>query len=107
MRVGASIWDKLNRLVLFLLFLAGLAGLFFWYLPLIEQNRRYRQRILELDARIQEQVRLSRHLRASIEAVQTDPRTLERLARERLGYARTNETVIRFEAPDSPNIQRR
>jgi cell division protein FtsB len=107
MSAGASIWDKLNRLVLILLFLAGLAGLFFWYLPLIEQNRRYRQRILELDARIQEQVRLSRHLRASIEAVQTDPRTLERMARERLGYARTNETVIRFEAPDSPNIQRR
>ena len=36
-------------------------------------------------------------LKQSIDAVQNDPRTLERLARERLGYARTNEVIIRFE----------
>ena len=34
-----------------------------------------------------------------IRLVQIDPRTVERLAREKLGLARTNETVIRFETP--------
>jgi hypothetical protein len=38
-------------------------------------------------------------LKASIDAVQNDPKTLERLTREKLGWAKTNETVIRFETP--------
>jgi cell division protein FtsB len=98
-RVNLGIWDKLNKLVVFLLFVAGLLGVFFWYLPLIQQNQRYRRELLELDAKIHEQEKLARQLKASVDSLQTDPRTLERLARERLGYARTNETVIRFEPP--------
>src|SRR5206468_11439498 len=98
MKVNLGIWDKLTKAVIFLLFVAGLLGVFIWYLPLIRQNQRYRKEILALDAKIQEQDKSSRHLKASIDAVQNDPRTLERLAREKLGYARTNETVIRFQA---------
>ena len=97
--VPTSVWDKLSRVVIFLLFLAGLTAVFFWYLPLIQQNQRYRKRIFELDAKIHEQEKHSRHLRASIESLQNDPRTVERLARERLGWARTNEVIIRFEPP--------
>ena len=99
MKVNLGIWQTLTRAVIFLLFVAGLLGVFFWYLPLIQQNQRYRKEILALDAKIQEQEKLSRYLKASIDAVQNDPRTLERLAREKLGYARTNEMVIRFQAP--------
>src|SRR5688572_15707959 len=101
MTVHLSVWDKLSRVVIVLLFLAGLTAVFFWYLPLIQQNQRYRKRIFELDTRILEQEKLGRHLRASIESMQTDPRMIERLARERLGWARTNETVIRCE-PGTP-----
>ena len=101
MTVHLSVWDKLSRVVILLLFLAGLTAVFFWYLPLIQQNQRYRKRIFELDTKILEQEKLGRQLRASIDAMQTDPRMIERLARERLGWARTNETVIRFE-PTTP-----
>ncbi len=99
MNVNLGIWDNLSKGVIFLLFVAGLLAVFFWYLPLIQQNQRYRKEILGLDLKIQEQERLSRQLRASIDAVQNDPRTLERLVREKLGYARTNETVIHFLPP--------
>ena len=71
--VPTSVWDKLSRVVIFLLFLAGLTAVFFWYLPLIQQNQRYRKRIFELDAKIHEQEKHSRHLRASIESLQNDP----------------------------------
>jgi len=97
--VNLGIWDKLTRVVVFLLFIAGLLAVFFWYLPLIQQNERYRKYILKLDANITEERRVARQLNGQIEAVQNDPRTLERLAREKLGWARTNETVIRFEQP--------
>jgi cell division protein FtsB len=99
MNVNLGIWSILTKTVLVLLFAAGLLGLFFWYLPLIQQNQRYRKEILALDGKIQEQEKLSKHLKASIDSIQNDPRTLERLVREKLGYARTNETVIRFQAP--------
>lgn len=99
MNVNLGIWDKLSRVIIFLLFLAGLLGVFVWYLPLIKQNQRFRRDLLVLETKIQEQERLGRHLRLSIDAVQNDPRTVERLAREKLGLARTNETVIRFEGP--------
>ena len=99
MHVNVGIWDKLSKLVVFLLFVAGVAAVFFWYLPLIKQNQRYRKEIFALEARIQEQEKIARQLKLSIDAVQKDPRTVERLARERLGLARTNESVIRFEAP--------
>ena len=97
MNVNLGIWDKLSRVIIFLLFLAGLLGVFVWYLPLIKQNQRFRKDLLALETKIQEQERLGRHLRLSVDAVQNDPRTVERLAREKLGLARTNETVIRFE----------
>jgi cell division protein FtsB len=99
MNVNLGIWDKLSRVIIFLLFLAGLLGVFVWYLPLIKQNQRFRRDVLVLETKIQEQERLGRQLRLSIDSVQNDPRTIERLAREKLGLARTNETVIRFEGP--------
>ncbi len=94
-------WDNLNRtlhrVAVVLLFVAGGLGVFFWYLPLIHQNQRYRKEILELDARITEQEQVAKHLKAATDAIERDPNMLERLAREKLGYARANETVIRFE----------
>src|SRR5689334_1789818 len=97
MHVNVGIWDKLTRLVLFLLFIAGLLAIFFWYLPLIQQNERYRKEILRLDTAYAEQERIAKQLRTQIDSVQNDPRTLERLAREKLGLARPNETIIHFE----------
>lgn len=98
MNVNLGIWDKLSKLMLFLLFIAGLLAVFFWYLPLIQKNQRYRKEILALESRIGEQERIIRQLKVSIE-LQNDPRMVERLARERLSWAKTNEMVVRFEQP--------
>ena len=99
MNVNLGVWDKLTKLVLFPLFLAGLLAVFFWYLPLIDKNQRYRKEVLALDAKIVEQERLGRQLKSVIDSLQNDPRVLERLAREKLNLARTNEMVVRFEPP--------
>ncbi len=49
MNVDLGIWDKLARLVIFLLFVAGLLLVGVWYLPLIKQNERMRKEVLRLD----------------------------------------------------------
>lgn len=100
MQVNLGVWDKLNRLLILLLFVAGPVGIFFWYLPLIQQNQALRQQILVLNGKIQTEQKEQRRLKEQIEAVQKDPRTVERLVRERLGYALSNETVIYFEPAD-------
>jgi cell division protein FtsL len=98
MNVDTGIWGKLTRLVMVLLLAAGLLGLAVWYRPLIRQNERMRKEVLRLDAELQKAAEENRQLKNSIEAL-SDPKAVERIAREKLGYARPGETVIRFEQP--------
>lgn len=107
MNVNLSIWDKLTRVVIFLLFIAGILLVSLWYLPLIKKNERMRREILRLDTSIQKEEETGKQLRTSIEALRRDPKAVERLARERLGYAKPNEVVIRFEEPLTNTASRR
>jgi cell division protein DivIC len=107
MNVDLSIWDKLTRVVIFLLFVAGILLVAIWYLPLIQQNERYRKEILRLDTLIQKEEETGKQLRTSIDALRRDPKAVERLARERLGYAKPGEYVIRFEESPTNNATRK
>ena len=97
--MNLGIWDKLTRLVIFLLFIAGLLAVGLWYLPLIKHNERMRREVMRLDVQIAKADESGRQLRTSIEALRRDPKAIERLARERMGYAKPGETVIKFEEP--------
>ncbi len=94
-----NIWEKLSKVVVFLLFAAGIAAVFVWYLPLIQQNERMRQDLLKMELKVKVELERARTLRASLDAVKNDPRTIERLARANLGYAKPGEIVVRFEEP--------
>jgi cell division protein FtsB len=107
MKVDLGIWDKLTRMVIFLVFIAGILLVAIWYLPLIKQNERYRKEILRLDNLVQKEEETGKQLRTSIDALRFDPKAVERLARERLGYAKAGETVIRFETPQTNTASRR
>jgi cell division protein FtsB len=95
--VQPGIWHWLTRLAMGLILVALLLMIGVWYYPLIRTNERYRQELMRLDAQIQREEETARQLKTSIEALRTDPKAVERLARERLGYAKPGETVIRFE----------
>jgi cell division protein DivIC len=97
MNVDLGIWSKLTKVVVGLVVLAFLLLIGMCYLPLIHQNERMRREILRLDALLQKEEEKSRELKTEIEALRNDPKTVERLTREKLGYARPDETVVRFE----------
>jgi len=101
MNVNLGIWSKLSRVVFFLCFIAFVLLVGVWYLPLIKQNERMRRHILGLDNQIQKEEEAGKQLRVAIDALRLDPKAVERLARERLGYAKAGETVIRFEEPQT------
>ena len=99
MHVNLGIWNKLTGVVIFLCFIAVILLIGVWYLPLIQKNERMRRRILELDSQIQKQEEVYKQLRAAIDTLSHDPKAVERLAREKFGYAKPGETVIRFGEP--------
>ena len=97
--VNLGIWSKLTRVVTGLLFVAGLLALAVWYLPLIHKNERFRKEVLRLDGQIAKEETTAKELKASIDALRNNPKSVERLARSRLHYAKPGETIFRFEEP--------
>lgn len=97
MNVNLGIWDKLTKLVLVLLVIAGIVAVSVWYLPLIRKNERMRNIVLRLEAEVRKEEEQAKQLRTTLEATRSDPRTIERLVREQLGFARPGEIVVRFE----------
>lgn len=102
MNVDLGIWSKLTKIVVALFVVAILVLIGVWYLPLIQTNERYRQHIMVLEKQLQEETAKSQALQAQIDAITHDPKTVERLTREKLGYAKPGETVIHFET-NAPN----
>ena len=99
MKVDLGIWGKLTRVVMCLLLIAGVLAVAVWYLPLIRRNERMRKELLRLEAKQEKEKEVNRQYKASIEALQNNPKAVERLARERLSFAKPGETVVRFEQP--------
>lgn len=98
MNVNLGIWSKLTKAAVALVVIAFLMLVGMCYLPLIQQNQRMRSDILRLQDELQKEQAQANTLQAQINALQNDPHTVERLAREKLGYARPDETVIHFES---------
>jgi len=103
--VDNGIWSKLTKVVVGLIVLAVLLLIGMCYLPLIQENTRMRAQILKLDQQIQDEQKKTEQLQSQIDALRNDPKTVERLAREKLGYAKPDETVIRFEAATNAAAQ--
>ena len=99
MKVDFGIWSKLTQAVVALVVLAVLILIGMTYLPLIRENERMRAKLDRLDAGLQQQAEISKQLKAEVDALGNDPKTVERLAREKLGYAKPDETVVHFETP--------
>jgi len=95
--IDLGIWSKLTKLVVGLVVLAVVLLIGMCYLPLIQENARMRAANLKLESQLQSEQEKSRQLQAQINALRNDPKTVERLAREKLGYAKPDETVVRFE----------
>lgn len=89
-----------------LIFLAAILAVFVWYIPLFQQNERMRREIQSLQAQNRREDLAAHQLDERIKALRDDPKTLERMAREKLGYAKTGEMVIFFQqrATNSPVV---
>ena len=97
--VDLGIWRNLTKLVVGLVVLAIVLLIIMYYRPVIAENEQMRREILKLEEQIKVQEKISEDYSNQIMILSNDPKTVERLAREKLGYARPDETVIHFESP--------
>jgi cell division protein FtsB len=103
MKVDLGIWDKLTWAVIVLGLIAGLVLVGDMYLPLISQNKRMRLSINKLTDQINREEETNKWLKGYIESLRHDPKTVERAVREKLGYAKPDEFVIRITEPAASN----
>jgi len=96
-----TIWGRLTRLVLVLIFAAAVLLVAVSYLPLIRQNEAMHEQLIRTEAEIQKAEELNHQKKAAIDSLRNDPAAVERLAREKLGLAKAGEVVVHFEPPSS------
>lgn len=99
MTVDLGIWDRISRLIVFLLVAAAVVGVVYCYVPGARKNEMKRSEIHRREAEIRAALQLSNQLQGQIKSMLTDDLALERAAREILRLSRSNELVIRFEEP--------
>lgn len=88
----------LSLLVAVVVILAGIIS----SLPLWREKAVQKKQYLMLQEELRQEQALSRDLAERINAVKTDPRTVERLAREKFGLARSGETIFKFRSDLPP-----
>ncbi len=96
-KVDLGIWTWLTQAVVALIAIAALLLIMMAYLPEIKKNQRMRTELDRLETDLAQQKQISDQLQLQLNALRNDPKTVERLAREKLGYAKPDETVVRFE----------
>ena len=75
----------------------------------VPQIRQYNE-LHRKEAVLQDEIRLEEeivaHLKKQQDRLKSDPRFIEKLAREELGYAKPGETVFRFTDDEAPGSNR-
>jgi cell division protein FtsL len=97
-RESGIVW-LLNKLTKGVLILLALAVVIAMFIPLFRQSQRLSEEKLHLDQQIKQLEAENKKLEAEAAALSRDPKAVERVAREKLGWAKPDERIYKFEQP--------
>ncbi len=100
-----NIWVFIYRTGWIALGILATIGIMSMFTPKVREYREHQKKIeigLE-EKRLEEE--MIKHLRTQQERLRSDPRFVEKIAREELGYAKPGETVFKF-VDDEPQTSR-
>jgi cell division protein FtsB len=95
-------WKFIQRLCLIAIVLLMAAIVWRLFQPKFDSLKQMRLREAEVRQDIQREAEELRVLKQKQEKLQDDPRFIEKIAREDLGYAKPGETVFRFVDEEKP-----
>lgn len=90
-------WIVIYRMSWAVLIILGCIGASVFFVPKWKEYREYQRKHAEMSAQIELEEEMINLLRAKQERFRTDPRFVERVARD-LGLARSNEVIFRFDS---------
>ena len=92
-------WSSiLIKVAYILFFLAAVAGLAYYYIPLIKKSRAFEHELEAKQLALKQEEELNTRLKREIELLKKDPEYVEKVVRDKLGYAREEETIYRFKS---------
>ena len=97
-RREATVWQRLNRVLRVLLFIAIWLIVVSLFVPPYNKLNQIRGDIDRLQSLVNEQKTLLAHQTREITWLKTDPTYLETIARDRLDLMKEGETIFRLEA---------
>jgi len=89
-------WLTLYRIASFVFVVVVIIAVISAFLPKIRQNQERQRRITVLEEENRRKEDSVKALRKQQDQIATDPKHVERLAREELGKAKSGETIYRF-----------
>ena len=89
-------WLTLYRIASFVFVAVVIIAVISAFLPKIRQNQERQRRITALEDENRRKEDSVKALRKQQDQIATDPKHVERLAREELGKAKSGETIYRF-----------
>lgn len=91
-----NVWKVMFR-ILFLVAIALIVAIAVrFFIPKIQEERKLRAQLEAARQNVQQTADTLRILKLKQEKLRSDPRYIEKVAREELGYAKSGETVFRF-----------
>ncbi|MDX2225841.1 MAG: septum formation initiator family protein [Verrucomicrobiae bacterium] len=91
-----NLWDVLNKLVGYAIILGILFVVFLFFLPVLKEVRIFEKQAADKRQQLMAAETHQKRLLEEVELLKHDPEYNERIARERMGLARSNEVIFRF-----------
>jgi cell division protein FtsB len=104
-RRDATVWQRLNRILLILLFVAVWLGVVSLFVPPYKRLTQDRAQIDTLQAQVTDQKILLAHQTREVTLLKTDAAYLETIARDKLDLMKDGEVIFRLEP--TPNAKRK
>jgi len=99
-------WVMIYRIGWITLSILVVVAVIAMFVPQFKQYNELRRKESALQDEIQLEEEIVKHLKDQQERLKSDPRFIEKLAREELGYAKPDETVFRFTDDETPSSNR-
>ena len=100
-----NVWVFIYRTAWIALIVLIIIGAISLFTPLYNKEQELRKKEAALEEDIQLEEEMIKHLKDQQERLRADPRFVEKIAREELGYAKPDETIFKF-VDDEPQTAR-
>jgi cell division protein FtsB len=98
-----NVWVLIYRFAWSLLAILALVGLFYVFYPPVRRIHEMQKKEAKLEEEVRFDEEIVNHLKSKQEKLMNDPRFVEKIAREELGYAKPGETVFKFVDDETTN----